>query len=502
MTTPAIVALATPTGRSGIGVVRLSGAGSLSIIRNLLGQNGFSPEPRTAFLRSLVDPSSEEVIDESIVTYFKAPHSFTGEDVIEISCHGSPILLRRVIDICLALGARLAEPGEFSLRALANGRMNLAEVEAIRDLIDAQTVASARQAVRQMRGEFSHQLQPIKDELLDVIVLLESALEFVEDDLPETHSDSVKSRLSKIAADIRGIAATFHAGKLIRDGLRVALVGRPNVGKSSLFNALLGSDRAIVTEIAGTTRDQIHERFTIGDVPISLIDTAGLRETDDTVESIGVERSKRAMADADLVLVLFDASEKLTKEDGEILESVGELNHLIVINKIDKAEQAQISDLKSKISNLKFEISDSKSAVSGSKAGDMKPRPKIAHQGSTVQDRVPISGMPLTDDAELVSVSAKTGDGLVDLKKAMVEPFSPQEISSNGFLVSDARHHDLLVRAGDEIVHSVVLLDQKASEEIVLIGLHNSLRYLGQITGETTTEDMLTRIFSTFCIGK
>jgi tRNA modification GTPase len=455
MTAPTIVALATPTGRSGIGVVRLSGAGSLSIIQKLVGQMGLSPKPRTAFLRSLVDPSSEEAIDEAIITYFRNPHSFTGEDVVEISCHGSPVLLRQVIDICLQLGARMAEPGEFSLRALANGRMNLAEVEAIRDLIDAQTTASARQAVRQMRGEFSHQLQPIKDELLDVIVVLESALEFVEDDLPETQAATINTKLTKISEDIEKIAATFQAGKLIRDGLRVALVGRPNVGKSSLFNALLGSDRAIVTDIAGTTRDQLHERFTIGDIPVSLIDTAGLRQTTDTVEIIGVERSKRTMADADLVLVMIDASEDLTTEDIEILENVKDVAHLIVVNKID----IQV--------------------------------PKVDPE-SKIEDR----------RSKIIHTSAKTGEGLESLKKAIIEPFAPQDILPNGFLVSDARHHDLLVRSKAEIGHSLELLEQKTSEEIVLIGLHNALRYLGQITGETTTEDMLTRIFSTFCIGK
>lgn len=458
-----IVALATPTGRSGIGVIRLSGEAAFPIARRLTA-NSVDFRPRHAHLSKLTDPASSEVIDEAIVTYFKAPHSFTGEDVVEISCHGSPVLLRRVIDICLSEGARMADAGEFSLRALANGRMNLAEAEAIRDLIDAQTVASARQAVRQMRGEFSHQLQPIKDELLDVIVVLESALEFVEDDLPETQAESVRAKLAKIADDVTKIAATFQAGKLIRDGLRVALVGRPNVGKSSLFNALLGSDRAIVTDIAGTTRDQIHERFTINDIPISLIDTAGLRETTDTVEVIGVERSRRTMADADLVLVMIDAAEEFTDEDREVIDGVYELNHLILLNKIDKVVETAIND-------FKFQISNFRSADGESGSGPL-------------------------------SVSAKTGEGLEQLKRAIIEPFAPTDISSNGFLVSDARHHDLLVRSAQEISLSIQLLDQKTSEEIVLIGLHNALRYLGQITGETTTEDMLTRIFSTFCIGK
>ena len=452
-----IVALATPTGRSGIGVVRLSGDGALMIAGTLVGDCDFRPIPRSAILKQINDPTTGEAIDDAIVTYFKAPNSFTGEDVIEISCHGSPVLLRQVIDICLARDARMADAGEFSLRALANGRMNLAEAEAIRDLIDAQTVGSARQAVRQLRGEFSIQLQPLKDDLLDVIVVLESALEFVEDDLPEMQAETVKIKLARIASETEKLASTFQAGRLIREGLRVALVGRPNVGKSSLFNALLGSDRAIVTEIAGTTRDQIHERFTVNNIPISLIDTAGLRETSDTVESIGVARSRATMADADLVVVMLDASEKLTAADLEILASVTAVDHLIAVNKIDKVGENVVADL----------IADNPDHSS-----------------------------------RIVKISAKTGAGLVELTNAIIQPFAPSDLSNSGFLVTDARHHDLLVRAKAGIDESLSQLNQKMSEEIVLIGLHNALRYLGQITGETTTEDMLTRIFSTFCIGK
>lgn len=461
MTTPTIIALATPTGRSGIGVIRLSGDGALTITIAITADPDFSPEPRTAHLKPLFDPSTGDVIDEAVITYFKGRHSFTGEDVIEISCHGSPVLLRQVIDICLKLDARMAEPGEFTLRALANGRMDLAEAEAIRDLIDAQTIASARQAIRQLRGEFSKTLQPIKDDLLDAIVVLESALEFVEDDLPEFQVSSLKERLSLIAASVARIADTFKAGSLIREGLKVALVGRPNVGKSSLFNALLGTERAIVTEIAGTTRDQIHERFTIGDIPISLIDTAGLRETTDTVESIGVERSKATMADADIVVVMLDASEQTSDEDRAILDSVKGLNFMVALNKIDKVPSTDVDQM-------------------------------IAAEHSSLaylRERV-------------TPLSAKTGEGIDDLRRAIVRPFSPEDVSTAGFLVTDARHHDLLARAASEIERSVEQLSEKMSEEIVLIGLHNALRYLGEITGETTTEDMLTRIFSTFCIGK
>lgn len=445
-----IVALITPLGRSGIGVIRLSGSSSLEIMRKLIRDEDFSPKPRLAVLQKIYHLETPDILDEVLVTYFQSPHSFTGEDVMEISCHGSPVVLRQVIDFCLKLDARMAEAGEFSLRALANERMNLSQAEAIRDLIDSQTVAAARLSVRQLRGELSNQLQPLKDKLLNIIVILESSLEFVEDDLPNVQVEKIRLDLHKIVEDLSKVSSTFQAGKLLREGLRVALVGRPNVGKSSLFNALLGLERSIVTEIAGTTRDQIHEKITINNIPISLIDTAGLRETSDLVESIGVMRSKRAMVDADLVLVLLDGSENLTEEDRKIFSQVEELNHIIAVNK---------NDLK--------------------------------------QNR-----MKNFDCAKAISISAKTGEGIDELRTAIVEPFLFQNIENAGFLITDARHHDLLLRTKSEVESSIFSIDGGASEEISLIGLHNALRFLGEITGETTTEDMLTRIFSTFCIGK
>jgi tRNA modification GTPase len=443
-----IVALATPNGKSGIGVIRLSGPDALAISAKL---GAADLAPRKAVLRSIIDPVSGDAIDEAVVTYFQGPNSFTGEDVVEVSCHGSPVLLRQVIDQCLSAGARPAEAGEFTLRALMNGRIDLTEAEAIRDLIDSQTSAAALQAVRQMRGAFSSELQPLKDDLLDVIVTLESALEFVEDDLPAVQIEGIERRLVEIADRTAGFAATYHAGHLIRDGLRVAIVGRPNVGKSSLFNALLGTDRAIVTDIAGTTRDHLHERLVIDNIPISLIDTAGLRETDDKVESIGVERSRSMIADADLVVLLFDASEELAPEDRSVIEETSVYERLMVLNKIDKVEAAANNDF----------------------------------EGENV-----------------VRISAKYGQGIDELKGALIQPFAIGEAERSGFLITDARHHDLLTRAAADIRESLTHLGDGVSEEITLIGLHNAIRYFGQITGEVTTEDMLTRIFSTFCIGK
>jgi tRNA modification GTPase len=448
-----IVALATPLGRSGLAVIRLSGDDAFNIAKKLVGDDAFAPEPRFAALKKIYDISTNELIDEVIITYFKSPHSFTGEDVVEISCHGAPVIIRQIIDICLKLDARMAEAGEFSLRAMSSGQMNLSQAEAIRDLIDARTIASARQAVRQLRGELSTQLQPLKDDLLNVIVILESTLEFVEDDLPSFQAENIKIKLLEIAKKIEKMASTFRAGRLLREGLKVALIGRPNVGKSSLFNSLIGYERAIVTDIPGTTRDSLHESLSIEGVPVSLIDTAGLRETSDVVESIGVERTKGTLFDADLVIVVLDNSEGLNTDDYQVLDEVKDLNYIIAVNKVD---------LNDKGINFDFEPAGSR----------------------------------------YVLTSAKTGEGIEVLKKAIFEPFSSHEVENNSFLVSDARHNDLLVRAESEIRMSYGLLEEQASEEIVLVGLHNALNLIGQITGETTTEDMLTRIFSTFCIGK
>jgi len=447
-----IVALSTPPGRSGIGIIRLSGENALKIGQKLVFDENFLPEPRRAILRKIYEPQTSEVLDEAVLTFYKSPFSFTGEDILEISCHGSPVLLRQIIDAALHFNARLAGAGEFTLRALSNGKLNLSQAEAIRDLIDAQTVSAVRQAARQLGGELSNQLQPLKDHLLDIIVLLESALEFVEDDLPDFAAENIKINLLEINKSIEALAETFRAGRLLRQGLKVALVGRPNVGKSSLFNNLIGQDRAIVTEIPGTTRDSLRENLTIKGIPISLFDTAGVREATDKVETIGVERTHRAIADADLVVVILDGSLPLQTEDFDVLKATENNLRLVAINK---------SDLSVSLNPANIPSSD-----------------------------------------KIVRISAKIGTGLDLLRSELIAPFALQDIENSGFLISDARHHDLLQRTQMEISDSLNLLAVKASEEFVLVGLHNALRLLGEITGETTSEDVLTRIFSTFCIGK
>ena len=330
-----IVALSTPPGRGGIGVIRVSGPASLSILRRMTNPELVDPEPNYLTLRDVVDPFSREALDHALVCYFKAPHSFTGEDVVEFHCHGSPVLLRRIIDSILRLDARLANPGEFSLRAVMNGRLQLSQAEAIRDLIDAQTDSAAQQATRQLAGEISHRLQPAKEQLLKIIVRLESSLEFVEDDLPQLERHEIERALESLRADFQSLASTFARGQLLRDGLTVALVGRPNAGKSSLFNRLLGHERAIVTPIPGTTRDTISEPIGLDGVPVTLVDTAGIRVTTEQIESIGVDRTRRVAADADLLIVVIDGSQRTNEEDEAVLEQAASKTHVIALNKSD-----------------------------------------------------------------------------------------------------------------------------------------------------------------------
>ena len=455
MSTDTIVALSTPPGRSGIAVLRISGCESLSILATLLGVESYKPTPNFLALKRLIDPSSGETLDEALVCFFQAPHSFTGEDVVELHCHGSPVLLRTVIDLILKLGARLADPGEFSLRAVTNGRLKLTEAEAIRDVIDAQTDAALRQATRQLKGEISNRLRPAKEELLEIIVRLESSLEFVEDDLPAIASQEIIQSLESLQQDLSRLRATFGTGKLLRDGIRVALVGRPNVGKSSLFNSLVGHSRAIVTAIPGTTRDTLSESIGVDGVPVLLIDTAGIRSSSDEIESIGVERARREAADADLLIVVIDGSETLRDEDRFVLAEVSHGRHIVAVNKSD-LPTFSITSLDNQHPNC--------SAV--------------------------------------VSVSAKSEAGLNTLRTAILAPFASGDAHNEGLLITNARHHDLLVHSIQAIASSQQLLHERASEEMVFVGLHNTLHYLGEITGETTTEEILGQIFATFCIGK
>jgi len=331
--------------------------------------------------------------------------------------------------------------------------MNLSQAEAIRDLINAQTDAAAAQAARQLKGELAVALQPAKEMLIKIIVRLESALEFVEDDLPRIQSEQIGEELVQVVALVEGLASTYATGRALREGLKVAIVGRPNVGKSSLFNRLVGMNRAIVTEIAGTTRDSISESISLGGIPISITDTAGIRVAKDTIEEIGIERTHQVIADADLMVVVIDGSTSLSEEDLAIIAQAIQARHVVVINKCDL------------VRNPEFE------------------------------NRLDLS-------SQVVHLSALTGEGLDNLIAAILAPFGEVDSEAVGLLITDTRHYDLLRRTQASLEKSVDLLSRSASEEIVLVGLHNALQFLGEITGETTTDYILGEIFSTFCIGK
>lgn len=443
-----VVALSTPRGRGALAVIRLSGPAAIAIAQRMARVDSF--ESRRATLRTL--RAGDEELDQVLLTCFPAPHSLTGEDVVEISCHGSPAIVRRIIDATIESGATLAGPGEFTLRALSNGKINLAQAEAIRDLIAAQTDAAVKQAARQLNGELSKTLEPFKEKLVHVIVLLESALEFVEDDLPATQVDRVAEILISIINGVDRLSQSYSAGRLLQDGAKVAITGRPNVGKSSLFNMLVRTERAIVTDVPGTTRDTLSEAIDIAGVPVVLTDTAGLRETTDNIESLGIERTHRAMGDADVVLLVLDGSHPIGPEDRELLKQTSDARRLVVMNK---------SDLPS-----------------------FEPLARCV------------------EGVEAVNVSARTGEGLSTLHGAIAAKLNSFGAENGSLLITNARHYELLCSAKRELELARACFRDRHSEELVLAPLHNALKLLGQITGETTTEDILSEIFATFCIGK
>jgi len=433
-----IVAIATPPGRGGLGIVRLSGTGARNIAAQLLSTVEWSP--RVAHLTQLLD-RDRRVIDQVMVTFFQAPRSYTAEDVVEISCHGSPVVLRHAVERALEAGARLAEPGEFTLRGFLNGRIDLPRAEAIRDLIDATTLYQARVAAQQAEGSVSRRLAPIKEQLLELIALLEAGIDFAEDDVSVAGASEIVRRLDPVCADVHRLADSFQYGGLVRQGFILAIVGRPNVGKSSLFNALLEEDRAIVTDIPGTTRDLVSETASIGGIPVRLCDTAGIRGSVDVVESLGIERSYQAMADADLTLVVIDASDPHPEDEALIARAAA---HLVVYNKCD----------------LRREV-----------AG--------------------------------LAVSAITGEGISRLREAILEAIAPHGAleQETGFITS-LRHEQLLRESAGWLDKAHAAVDANIPHEMLLLDLYAALRPIDSITGATTADDILNRIFSTFCIGK
>ncbi len=448
-----IVAIATPPGYGGIGVIRVSGTQALPFVAKLLPGNPFF-SPNHSSLHPLIHPKSGVTIDEAVITYFRAPHSFTGEDVVEISCHGSPVVLAEVLRLLTSFGAELAQPGEFSLRAFLNQRMDLTQAEAIKDLIHAQTTYQARLAARQLRGELSRQLKPIKDGLIELIVHFESSVEFVEDDLDPLNLNLFTARIESFIEQLSKLASSYSVGRLIRTGIKLALIGRPNVGKSSLFNSLLGRDRAIVTPLPGTTRDTLNDSFSINGIPVELIDTAGIRETEDLIEKIGVERTRSAISEADFVLAVVEAGSFLSAEEKELLSQFPV--NLVVVNK---------SDLGIQLSQEAMDF--------------------------------------LSEKTPVISASALTGEGIEELTQSIYRQLiSATQPSTESAIITNERHFQALEQTLIALKQAKHDLGAGFTEEIALANLHQALRNLGLITGETLIADIINQIFSTFCIGK
>jgi tRNA modification GTPase len=487
-----IVAIATPPGRGGIGVVRLSGPEARPIALTMLRLK-HPLEPGHAVFAELIDPSlcgagaparesatdlsSPEKIDEVVVTFFAKPHSYTTDDVIEISAHGSPVVLRHIVELAVARGARIGEPGEFTMRAFLNGRIDLAQAEAVRDLIDSQTLYQAKVAAQQLGGALSRRLQPIKQKLVELIATLEAGIDFAEDDVSVLPSDQILARIAAIRVPLADLAASFAYGKIVHEGLTLAIVGRPNVGKSSLFNRLVERDRAIVTATPGTTRDLVSETVAIGGIPVKLIDTAGIRRALDEAESIGVRKSMEALADADLVLVVLDASDP-TAEDSDLIAQTEGRRVIVVENKCDLASSC------------------------GAGALAREPgHPHIPLDG-TIARAVARTSMDIQKTAT-IPTSALTGAGIDALKSAILRHIAGETSApSDGGFLTNLRHQARVKESITALDAAQSAVAQRIPHEMLLMDLYQSLRALDEITGATTTDDILNLIFSMFCIGK
>ncbi len=451
-----IAAISTPVGEGGIGIVRLSGPDALAILRNIFlrGRKRSAIrklQPYHLTYGHVVDPETDQTLDEVLVAYMPAPWTYTRQDVVEINCHGGIVPLRRVLELCLRYGARLASPGEFTLRAFLNGRIDLAQAEAVLDIVRAKTAASLRVAVGQLDGRLSHEVHQVRAQMVDVLSWLEASVDFAEDEIPPR---DVAPDLEKVQGRLERLLSTADQGIVYRQGVRTAIIGRPNVGKSSLLNALLRTSRAIVTPIPGTTRDTLEETLNLQGVPLVLVDTAGITaDAEDVIERLGIERSRAALAQADLALMVVDGSEPLTSADHDIAALLENKPSLLVINKCDLPV---VIDVDGFLPNL--------------------PR---------------------------VRISALTGEGLDTLELAIVETvFSGQVLASDALLVSNPRHKDILQRAHDHVLAARQTHAQGLPADFVAIDLTAAVNALGEITGETLHEDLLETIFSNFCIGK
>ena len=447
-----IVAISTPPGRGGIGVVRLAGPDAKAIAGPILRLK-HELEPGRAMFGELIEPTTGERIDEVVVTFFQKPHSYTTDDIVEISAHGAPVVLRHVVELAIAAGARVAEPGEFTMRAFLNGRLDLTQAEAVRDLIESQTLYQAKVAAQQLEGALSHRIAPIKQKLVQLIAVLEAGIDFAEDDVPVAAAEQIRQQLAEIREPLAALAASFAYGKVVHEGMTLAIVGRPNVGKSSLFNRLVERERAIVTATPGTTRDLVSETVSLGGIPVRLVDTAGIRAAYDEAESIGIKKSYEALADADLVLVVMDLSQQAEEEDARLLEMVGPRPKIVVENKLDLASRELLVASRERNGNVR--------------------------------------------------TSAITGEGIEELRQEILRQVGGEAGGQReSRFLTNVRHQALVREAISGLDAARQALDENIPHEMMLLDCYNALHALDGITGATTTDDILNLIFSSFCIGK
>lgn len=454
-----IAAISTPFGESGVGIVRLSGPRAESIVLHLF-------KPKKEFTRfishffhygEIIDPRTKRPVDETLVVLMKGPKTYTREDIAEIHCHGGYLVLQRVLELVLDQGARMARPGEFTKKAFLNGRIDLTQAEAVIDLIRAKTTAGLDIANQQLRGMFYREMMAVKESLIDRLALVEAHIDFPEEEIEPVSLREMKGELNETVRKLEGWIASYDEGRIFREGVSCAIIGRTNVGKSSLLNVLLREDRAIVTPVPGTTRDVIEEVLNIQGIPVRLVDTAGLRKTADLIEQEGVRRTREKMEDADLILLVIDGSREIGEEDREIVKKIEGKKKIIVLNKTDLP-------------------------------------PKVR-----AEDAVALAG-----DSQVVRISALKDERIDDLRKTIYRTLLRKEIraSLDEVIIANVRHRTALVQTRDNLVNAIKRLEEGSSPEFAAFELRGALEALGELVGETTSEEVLDRIFGRFCIGK
>ena len=453
-----IAAIATPVGEGGISIIRVSGEKAIEISDSVFrAKNGKKiSEMKTYTIRygNIIDRETDDIIDEVIVALMKRPKSFTAEDVVEINCHGGVVATNKVLEQVIKAGARIAEPGEFTKRAFLNGRIDLSQAEAVMDIISAKTEVSMKAAVQQSKGRLSREINVLCDNLLNILAAIEHTVDFTEDDeeIDPTVTENIKRKVEEFLQNTNNLLETAEEGKIIREGLSMVIVGKPNVGKSSLLNVLLNEKRAIVTDIAGTTRDVIEEYINLDGIPIKIVDTAGIRDTEDVVEKIGVEKSREKINEADLVVLMLDMSRDLDDEDREIIESVKGKKYICILNKVD----------------LKTKLND-----------------KI------------VDGLE-----NKIEISTVTGFGIDVLKEKIKEMFFNGNIDTESIIITNTRHKQALFRAKENCEIALKEINNNAYLDLVSIYITSALKALGEITGAEIEEDLVNKIFSDFCVGK